>query len=230
MVYSIFPCTSVDKSEYMIGSFGPSPDPVTKVVRYHSCLSTLCLTHSWHLNHLSQFAAEESPSGMMARSGSYVARSRIVDDDGTVWLDFEWGEWMLSCLHLLSYWFADFRGEIGFKIGKEWWCFNFAIILTDGNHQAADFPPLSTQNHRRHFLIKTFPFLLFFITSCFWQLPTLSSSCFFPPVSSSRSSQIYTNSFRVVFEWVLTFRPSWRWSIMLHREAVTKTRSGKENI
>jgi len=65
----------VDKSEYMIGSFGPSPEPVTKV-----------------------FAAEESPSGMMARSGSYVARSRIVDDDGTVWLDFEWG----------------------FKIGKTW--------------------------------------------------------------------------------------------------------------
>lgn len=27
---------------------------------------------------------------MLARSGSYLVRSRIVDDDGTNWLDFEW--------------------------------------------------------------------------------------------------------------------------------------------
>jgi len=39
-----------------------------------------------------QFASEESPSGMLARSGSYVVRSRVIDDDAHVWLDFEWGE------------------------------------------------------------------------------------------------------------------------------------------
>lgn len=29
---------------------------------------------------------------MLARSGSYVVRSRVIDDDAHVWLDFEWGE------------------------------------------------------------------------------------------------------------------------------------------
>ncbi|RSH88810.1 hypothetical protein EHS25_003038 [Saitozyma podzolica] len=38
------------------------------------------------------------PSGMLARSGSYVVKSRIIDDDKKVWLDFEWG----------------------FKLAKEW--------------------------------------------------------------------------------------------------------------
>lgn len=28
---------------------------------------------------------------MLARSGSYTVRSRVVDDDNHVWLDFEWG-------------------------------------------------------------------------------------------------------------------------------------------
>jgi hypothetical protein len=40
-----------------------------------------------------KFASEESPSGMLARSGSYTVRSRVIDDDNHVWLDFEWGEW-----------------------------------------------------------------------------------------------------------------------------------------
>jgi hypothetical protein len=40
----------------------------------------------------SQFASEESPSGMLARSGSYAVKSRLIDDDKQVWLDFEWGE------------------------------------------------------------------------------------------------------------------------------------------
>jgi hypothetical protein len=39
-----------------------------------------------------QFASEESPSGMLARSGSYAVKSRLIDDDKQVWLDFEWGE------------------------------------------------------------------------------------------------------------------------------------------
>ncbi|KAK8854709.1 hypothetical protein IAR55_003448 [Kwoniella newhampshirensis] len=65
----------VDKTEAMLGSYGPQETPYTKI-----------------------FASEESPSGMLARSGSYVVRSRVIDDDQHVWLDFEWG----------------------FKLAKEW--------------------------------------------------------------------------------------------------------------
>jgi len=36
---------------------------------------------------------------MLARSGSYVVRSRVIDDDAHVWLDFEWGELALTTDH-----------------------------------------------------------------------------------------------------------------------------------
>ena len=54
----------VDKLEQMLGSYGPDKDgkPYTK-----------------------NFEPEESPSGMLARSGSYSVRSRVVDDDGEVY-------------------------------------------------------------------------------------------------------------------------------------------------
>ena len=39
--------------------------------------------------HEKKFAAEEAPSGMMAR-GHYDATSRFVDDDGTDHLRFDW--------------------------------------------------------------------------------------------------------------------------------------------
>ncbi|KAJ4472340.1 immunoglobulin E-set [Lentinula aciculospora] len=59
----------VDKTEQMLGSYGPSPnsDPYAK-----------------------DFEPEESPSGMIARSGTYNVRSRVVDDDGEVYSDWEW--------------------------------------------------------------------------------------------------------------------------------------------
>nr|XP_018261551.1 rho GDP-dissociation inhibitor [Kwoniella dejecticola CBS 10117]OBR83709.1 rho GDP-dissociation inhibitor [Kwoniella dejecticola CBS 10117] len=66
---------TVDKTEAMLGSYGPQEASYTKV-----------------------FASEESPSGMLARSGTYNVRSRVTDDDKQVWLDFEWG----------------------FKLAKEW--------------------------------------------------------------------------------------------------------------
>ncbi|KAK9896362.1 E set domain-containing protein [Cystobasidium minutum MCA 4210] len=56
----------VDKIEQMIGSYGPNVEPVVK-----------------------RFPPEEAPSGMLAR-GSYVARTRLIDDDGTIHADFEW--------------------------------------------------------------------------------------------------------------------------------------------
>ncbi|KZP24529.1 E set domain-containing protein [Athelia psychrophila] len=67
----------VDKLEQMLGSYGPTPEgkPYTKV-----------------------FDPEESPSGMLARSGTYNVRSRVLDDDGEVYADWEWS----------------------FKLAKEW--------------------------------------------------------------------------------------------------------------
>lgn len=48
----------------MLGSYGPHPkgEPYIK-----------------------NFDPEESPSGMLARSGTYNVRSRVVDDDGEVY-------------------------------------------------------------------------------------------------------------------------------------------------
>ena len=52
----------VDKLEQMLGSYGPRPEAYAK-----------------------NFDPEESPSGMLARSGSYSVRSRVIDDDGEVY-------------------------------------------------------------------------------------------------------------------------------------------------
>lgn len=58
------PRWTVDKLEQMLGSYAPSPDgsPYTK-----------------------KFPEEESPSGMLARSGTYHVKSRVVDDDDNVY-------------------------------------------------------------------------------------------------------------------------------------------------
>ena len=55
---------SVDKLEQMLGSYGPHPkgEAYTK-----------------------NFDPEESPSGALARMGSFNVRSRVVDDDGGVY-------------------------------------------------------------------------------------------------------------------------------------------------
>ncbi|KAF8579326.1 E set domain-containing protein [Ramaria rubella] len=67
----------VDKLEQMLGSYAPHKDghPYTK-----------------------NFDSEESPSGMLARSGTYNVKSRVIDDDGEIYADFEWS----------------------FKLAKEW--------------------------------------------------------------------------------------------------------------
>jgi Rho GDP-dissociation inhibitor len=46
----------------MLGSYGPANEPYTK-----------------------NFDPEISPSGLLARSGSYQVRSRVIDDDGDVY-------------------------------------------------------------------------------------------------------------------------------------------------
>lgn len=48
----------------MLGSYGPSPTGES---------------------YIKNFEPEESPSGMLARSGTYSVRSRVVDDDGEVY-------------------------------------------------------------------------------------------------------------------------------------------------
>ena len=50
--------------EQMLGSYGPHPKGEA---------------------YIKNFDPEESPSGMMARSGTYNVRSRVVDDDGEVY-------------------------------------------------------------------------------------------------------------------------------------------------
>ncbi|KAJ7086749.1 immunoglobulin E-set [Mycena epipterygia] len=67
----------VDKLEQMLGSYGPHPkgEPYIK-----------------------NFDSDHSPSGMIARSGTYNVKSRVVDDDGEVYADWEWS----------------------FKLAKEW--------------------------------------------------------------------------------------------------------------
>ncbi|KAJ7068136.1 immunoglobulin E-set [Mycena amicta] len=59
----------VDKLEQMLGSYGPHPKGET---------------------YLKNFDPDHSPSGMLARSGTYNVKSRVVDDDGGVYADFEW--------------------------------------------------------------------------------------------------------------------------------------------
>ena len=49
--------------EQMLGSYGPHPKGEA---------------------YIKNFDPEESPSGMLARSGTYQVRSRVVDDDGEV--------------------------------------------------------------------------------------------------------------------------------------------------
>ncbi|OAJ37291.1 hypothetical protein, variant 2 [Batrachochytrium dendrobatidis JEL423] len=56
----------VDKTEEMVGSYGPSAEPYTK-----------------------KFTLEEAPSGMLAR-GQYTVRSRFVDDDNQAHLEWTW--------------------------------------------------------------------------------------------------------------------------------------------
>ncbi|KAF6762377.1 rho GDP-dissociation inhibitor [Ephemerocybe angulata] len=69
---------TVDKLEQMLGSYGPN----TKETPFY----------------LKNFDSEESPSGMLARTGTYHVRSRVVDDDGEVYADWVWS----------------------FKLAKEW--------------------------------------------------------------------------------------------------------------
>jgi Rho GDP-dissociation inhibitor len=64
-----FWAAAVDKIEEMLGSYGPSKtgEPYVK-----------------------DFGTEVSPSGLLARSGSYNVRSRVIDDDREVYAGMEY--------------------------------------------------------------------------------------------------------------------------------------------
>jgi len=69
----------VDKLEQMLGSYGAHADGPQHV-------------------YTKNFDPEESPSGMIARSGTYNVHSRVLDDDGNIYADWQWT----------------------FKLGKDW--------------------------------------------------------------------------------------------------------------
>ncbi len=80
--------------EQMLGSYGPSPDgkPYTK-----------------------NFDPEESPSGMIARSGTYHVRSWVIDDDSEVYAGkFSLFRSYFMFLILSQDW------QWYFKLAKEW--------------------------------------------------------------------------------------------------------------
>ena len=54
----------MDKLEQMLGSYAPHPEGEA---------------------YTKQFEPDESPSGMIARSGTYNVRSRVIDDDGEIY-------------------------------------------------------------------------------------------------------------------------------------------------
>jgi Rho GDP-dissociation inhibitor len=92
----MLPVTQVDKLEQMLGSYGPNStgEPYTK-----------------------NFEAEESPTGMMARSGTYNVRSRVVDDDGEVYAGKS------ALVNLIRPRAPNIRmsdWEWSFKLAKEW--------------------------------------------------------------------------------------------------------------
>ncbi len=84
--------------EQMLGSYGPHPKGEAYV---------------------KNFDPEESPSGMLARSGTYSVRSRVVDDDGEVYAGaLLWFPRSSGPTALIFVRGADW--EWSFKIGKEW--------------------------------------------------------------------------------------------------------------
>ncbi|CAG8522282.1 17642_t:CDS:2 [Cetraspora pellucida] len=67
----------VDKTEEMIGSYGPNDEPYEKKVGPHSSIVN------------GHFMVEEAPSGMFAR-GHYEAKSKFVDDDNYTHVEWNW--------------------------------------------------------------------------------------------------------------------------------------------
>lgn len=85
----------VDKLEQMLGSYGPHPNGEA---------------------YSKNFDPEESPSGTIARMGSYSVKSRVVDDDGEIYAGMS-PESRKPIAEFLTCW-TDW--EWYFKLAKEW--------------------------------------------------------------------------------------------------------------
>ncbi|KAI1319453.1 hypothetical protein EDD11_004030 [Mortierella claussenii] len=84
----------VDKYEDMIGSYAAKPDIIEKKVEASTKCKGLRATILIHATNTTrpicrQFALEEAPSGMLAR-GHYDAKSKFIDDDGTIHKEWSW--------------------------------------------------------------------------------------------------------------------------------------------
>lgn len=88
----------VDKLEQMLGSYAPHPEgqPYTKL-----------------------FQEEESPSGMLARSGAYNVRSRVIDDDGEIYAGEYTLPFWLFCRNCVP--FLPFRASMGGFVPARGW-------------------------------------------------------------------------------------------------------------
>jgi Rho GDP-dissociation inhibitor len=67
--------------------------------------------------YIKNFDPEESPSGMLARSGSYNVRSKVIDDDGEVYaglLD------VVNRMNIARLMYFALDWEWSFKLAKEW--------------------------------------------------------------------------------------------------------------
>jgi len=80
----------VDRLDQFLGSCGPSSDAYVK-----------------------NFDAEESPSGPIAQSGSYIARSRLVSDNGDVYAGWNCSP-LCDIFHVLE---VRIRLRMAFQIG-----------------------------------------------------------------------------------------------------------------
>jgi Rho GDP-dissociation inhibitor len=72
----------VDKLDQMLGSYGPSAtgEPYNK-----DFPPEVCKKPSSSSNQGLTSDHQESPSGLIARSGTYVVKSRVVDDDNEIY-------------------------------------------------------------------------------------------------------------------------------------------------
>lgn len=144
----------VDKLEQMLGSYAPQKDgsPYTK-----------------------NFDSEESPSGLLARSGTYSVKSRIIDDDGEIyagmsnairmssccadipttqrlWMGFQTRERVVD-LYLSAYYFIINHANEGCLVSSCLPVFLYATLLYDSSLSQTQQPPLGeadsyyTQSH-----------------------------------------------------------------------------------
>lgn len=65
------------------------------------------------------FDPEESPSGMLARSGTYHVRSRVLDDDGHVYAGAS-SISLIPLVHCTVLMESPTEWDWAFKLAKEW--------------------------------------------------------------------------------------------------------------